>query len=118
MDFTPHVMYRVRSDKKGEQVIISNLQEQIQFCREEGLVPPTDVITGDALVAATKKIKQIGKEINCKHCNKPFVARVERGSVARTYCSNSCSASEKNKGRTWSAARRSANEKRVSTCLS
>jgi hypothetical protein len=64
MEFTPHVMHRVRSRKLGEpeQVMISNIAEQIQFCREEGLVPPTDLLTIETAVASTRKIKQLTME--------------------------------------------------------
>ena len=43
----PHVVYRIRSSKDGhpEAIVINNVEDQKQFCKEEGLIWPGDPIT-------------------------------------------------------------------------
>jgi putative FmdB family regulatory protein len=58
----PHWAYRVRSSKSGnpEPVLIDTWAKQKQFCKEEGLVVPSDLPSNAEVSADGKKLQSAG----------------------------------------------------------
>jgi hypothetical protein len=58
--FKSHVVFRTKSSKSGmpEAVNITSLEDQAQFCKDEGLVPPTDELQTAILSAVNARTSE------------------------------------------------------------